>query len=539
MTISSQTRKAGPFPGDGIAVSFPFDFKVFAASDVLVVRADGAGVETTLVLSSDYSVSLNSNQNNDPGGTVTLLGGPLAVGLTLVVSSKLAILQPTDLSNQGGFYPSVLNDALDRATIQIQQLAEQLDRSVKVPITSSVDPDGLIADVIQAEADATAAAAAAAASLDAFDDRYLGSKTSDPTVDNDGQALIVGALYWNTVGNAMRVWNGTAWQDVAQGVSLPFQVFNGTGAQTAFTLSSPPGSLGSVEVFISGVRQVPTTNYTLSGTTLTFVTAPPAGTGNIFVRWISTQAINVPADGSVTFAKMQNIATARLLGRVAAGSGLVEELTGAQAQSLQPIQQTRVDVASAATVNLTTGATNTDHVNITGTTTITGFTVAAGRLVFVRFAGALTLTNNASIVTQTGANILTQAGDTCILRATAANTVEVLAYREGRWAAAEGSAPLAAARAWVNFNGTGTVAIRRAFNVTSITDNGVGDYTVNFTTAMPDADYAAAGMGVNSVNNHTVALSTTSPTSSACRLNVFQSGGALGDSSFVNFAAFR
>jgi hypothetical protein len=46
-------------------------------------------------------------------------------------------------------------------------------------------------------------------------------------------------------------------------------------------------------------------------------------------------------------------------------------------------------------------------------------------------------------------------------------------------------------RAWVNFNGTGTVAIRASANVTSITDNGTGDYTVNFTNAMPDANYAA------------------------------------------------
>jgi hypothetical protein len=54
-----------------------------------------------------------------------------------------------------------------------------------------------------------------------------------------------------------------------------------------------------------------------------------------------------------------------------------------------------------------------------------------------------------------------------------------------------GTAPLYAARAWVNFNGTGTVAIRASGNVTSITDNGTGDYTVNFTTAMSDANYSA------------------------------------------------
>ena len=55
---------------------------------------------------------------------------------------------------------------------------------------------------------------------------------------------------------------------------------------------------------------------------------------------------------------------------------------------------------------------------------------------------------------------------------------------------ASGSAPIYACRAWVNFNGTGTPAIRDSGNVSSITDNGTGDYTVNFTTAMPDANYA-------------------------------------------------
>ena len=53
-----------------------------------------------------------------------------------------------------------------------------------------------------------------------------------------------------------------------------------------------------------------------------------------------------------------------------------------------------------------------------------------------------------------------------------------------------------AAKAWVNFNGTGTVAIRESGNVSSITDNGTGDYTVNFTTALTDANYSLAGIPV-------------------------------------------
>jgi len=58
---------------------------------------------------------------------------------------------------------------------------------------------------------------------------------------------------------------------------------------------------------------------------------------------------------------------------------------------------------------------------------------------------------------------------------------------------ATGSAPVYACRAWVNFDGTGTVSIRDSGNVSSITDGGVGDYTVNFATAMPDANYCVAG----------------------------------------------
>ena len=99
------------------------------------------------------------------------------------------------------------------------------------------------------------------------------------------------------------------------------------------------------------------------------------------------------------------------------------------------LNSARIDVASAATVNLTTAAPNTRNINITGTTTITGFTVEVGKLYFVRFNAALTLTNGAGLVTQSGANITTAAGGTCIIRATAANVVEVLGYTpSGGWA---------------------------------------------------------------------------------------------------------
>lgn len=93
-----------------------------------------------------------------------------------------------------------------------------------------------------------------------------------------------------------------------------------------------------------------------------------------------------------------------------------------------PLNTTRVDVASAATVNLTTAAGDSRHINLTGSTAITKFTVAVGRCYFVRFDGSIRLTVGANISTNTGYSINAANGDTCIIRATAADVVEVLAF---------------------------------------------------------------------------------------------------------------
>ena len=95
------------------------------------------------------------------------------------------------------------------------------------------------------------------------------------------------------------------------------------------------------------------------------------------------------------------------------------------------------------------------------------------------------------------------------------------------------------AKAWVNFNGTGTVAIRRAFNVSSITDNGVGEYTVNFTTAMVDANYSATGTARQSgvVSNLTTSFDITG-TTTALRVGTFNAVGVSFDPTFVSVAIF-
>ena len=99
------------------------------------------------------------------------------------------------------------------------------------------------------------------------------------------------------------------------------------------------------------------------------------------------------------------------------------------------------------------------------------------------------------------------------------------------------------AKAWVNFNGTGTVAIRASYNVSSITDNGTGLYTVNFTNAFADASYSVSGMTQN-VNEMGVQIdgsyngNPTTMTTTALRINTAQ-GGALYDCTNICVQVFR
>jgi hypothetical protein len=107
-----------------------------------------------------------------------------------------------------------------------------------------------------------------------------------------------------------------------------------------------------------------------------------------------------------------------------------------------------------------------------------------------------------------------------------------------QFATVSGTAPIYPCRAWVNFNGTGTVAIRASGNVSSITDNGVGDYTINFTTAMPDASYAAVASG-RGENNTSWAVATDIGSTTSFTVVVVESSGASNDSSHVYAAVFR
>jgi hypothetical protein len=98
-----------------------------------------------------------------------------------------------------------------------------------------------------------------------------------------------------------------------------------------------------------------------------------------------------------------------------------------------------------------------------------------------------------------------------------------------------------AAKAWVNFNGTNTVAIRASLNVSSITDNGTGDYTVNFSTAMSDTNYCVQGLA--GMRNFISAIirqyDSPTQTTTSVRLTCAEGTGSLADTPQFNVAVFR
>lgn len=94
------------------------------------------------------------------------------------------------------------------------------------------------------------------------------------------------------------------------------------------------------------------------------------------------------------------------------------------------------------------------------------------------------------------------------------------------------------ARAWVNFNGTGTLAVRASNNVSSVTDNGTGDYTINFTNAMPDANYAIGG-GLFFTTGYGAAMVVNSRLAGSLSLQSKDNGGNLIDAAESHISIFR
>lgn len=238
MTVPATLRRSPTYPGNGSATAFAFSFKVFSASDIRVTVTNIAGVEETAVLGVDYTVALNGDQVNNPGGTVTypVSGSPLASPRKLTISGALAYSQPTALPTGGSYRAKNVEDAFDRIAMLVQQVEEMTGRALRLPVSG-------------AGADTTLPVPQA-------------NKLLAWNGDADGLENVDGA------GLATLVAYGTARTDV----------FVGDGVTTDFTLSANPVNINNLDVAVNRQVQTPGVDYTwASGTTLSFTVAPPNG----------------------------------------------------------------------------------------------------------------------------------------------------------------------------------------------------------------------------------------------------------------------
>jgi len=308
--------------------------------------------------------------------------------------------------------------------------------------------------------------------------------------------------------------------------------FSGTGSQTAFTLSRNVATVNDIQVVVNNVEQQPS-NYTVLNNILTFSPAPSAGTNNIYVRYLSTnlQSI-VPQQGSVipaslstpnalywdtsgnvgigttTPAQKLDVAgpiksTGYFLGNTGTSGFAALGTTGTATDGGNLVGRSATSTYNTGGIELYTGGSERMRIDSAGNVgigTTTPDSVSNFKFIDVGSSGTnqgVVQANNGTVKTAIYSSgvegyVATRTNHTLNFQTNGNNQASITTAGLFQFNSGYGSVATAyGCRAWVNFNGTGTVAIRASGNVSSITDNGTGDYTVNFTTAMPDVNYSA------------------------------------------------
>ena len=432
-----------------------------------------------------------------------------------------------------------------------------------------------------AQTAAEAARDAALSAYDNFDDRYLGPKSSDPTLDNDGNALLTGALYFNTASNVMKVYTGSSWVAAyvsAAGVLLTANNLSDVAstATSRTNLNVPTRTGGDA----SGTWGINITGNAATATTATSATSATSATTATNVSGGTASVTSITDSGNLTFTGTGNRITgdfsnATFANRVAFqtstsnspttvyaipnGSSTISGFIASNDPAVTNGSEVRVLVTGTA-------ATLTSSFRGSGTTLPLTFDVGGERM-------RVDTSGNVGIGTSSPGYKLDVSGtlhttgearfDNAInLKTATLNQVyfdDAVAFTKngtgermriasnGQMSTTNGAGTVSLAydaRAWVNFNGTGTVAIRASGNVSSITDNGTGDYTLNFATAMPDANYAWQGGSWNSagtgsgfvfINNSVASALATS----SIRFRTGDSNTSYYDVAYITVSVFR
>jgi len=267
---------------------------------------------------------------------------------------------------------------------------------------------------------ASNSASAAAASFDAFDDIYLGAKASAPTLDNDGDALVAGALYFNTVSDTMFVYSGSSWAAAGSAVNGTSErvTYIATSGQTTFAVTY---DVGFIDVYLNGVKLLNTTDFTATdGANVVLVTGATTGDS---VNLVAYGAFNVANTYTQTAADAKFAQVSNNLSDLASSATALTNLgltaTAAELNYSDGVTsniQTQLDAAGAGSVTSVGGTGTVSGLTLTGTVTSSGDLTLGGTLADINLAsgvtGTLPVANGGTGITAAGTsgNVLTSNG---------------------------------------------------------------------------------------------------------------------------------
>ena len=305
--------------------------------------------------------------------------------ITNLVNSAPGILDTlgeiaTQIQSGGTFYDSLV---LKSGATMTGALVLSGAPTIDLHAATKLYVDGVAGSATAAAASATAAAA----SYDSFDDRYLGAFATAPTLDNDGNSLLTGALYFNSVSLVMQVWTGSAWSSISSSAAIYRYKFIAAGGETSLSGADASSQTlayiaGYEQVYLNGVLLVRTTDYT--ATTGTSITALSALVLNDIVEIITFTALSVVTDipQSIVDVKGDLIVgtAADTVGRLAVGTN--GQYLQADSSAGTGLVWATVSGYSAPTIGSTvinSGATVTTIAGLTLTApTLTGTVTASG-----------------------------------------------------------------------------------------------------------------------------------------------------------------
>jgi len=267
VAVSSSTSKAGPYNGDGVTTVFAFSIQSQQGADVKVISTATVGgvlTDTTLTQGADYTVALNADQSASPGGSITATVAP-ATGVQITILRNVGATQGASIPNQGGFYPKVLENALDKLTMLVQQALEETGRALKVSVADAITSvsdllttinNTIAAGQASVNVSVAAAAASAATAVNAPSTKAtsatsftlaLGSKTF--ALDQAGKSFGVGQpVSIARTSDASKICYGTvtAFADPSLTVNVTqADIAGGPYTDWTIALSGPRGASGS------------------------------------------------------------------------------------------------------------------------------------------------------------------------------------------------------------------------------------------------------------------------------------------------------